>query len=82
MKGSAFARTVGGLSAAVAAALTVSSVAAQQSEATRRLLERNEMFEPAIVEVAENVYSAIGYQVSANTMIVGRRPATTSGSES
>lgn len=44
---------------------------AQQSEATRRLLERNEMFEPAIIEVAENVYTAIGYQVSANTMIVG-----------
>ena len=44
---------------------------AQQSEATRRLHERNEMFEPAIIEVAENVYTAIGYQVSANTMIVG-----------
>ncbi|MDG2087488.1 MAG: alkyl/aryl-sulfatase [Arenicellaceae bacterium] len=29
------------------------------------------MFEPAIIEVAENVYTAIGYQVSANTMIVG-----------
>lgn len=44
---------------------------AQQSEATLRLLERNAMFEPAIIEVAENVYTAIGYQVSANTMIVG-----------
>lgn len=44
---------------------------AQQSEATRRLHERNEMFEPAIIEVTENVYTAIGYQVSANTMIVG-----------
>ncbi len=44
---------------------------AQQSEATRRLHERNEMFDPAIIEVAENVYTAIGYQVSANTMIVG-----------
>jgi len=44
---------------------------AQQSDATRRLLERNEMFEPAIIEVADNVYTAIGYQVSANTMIVG-----------
>jgi uncharacterized sulfatase len=29
------------------------------------------MFEPAIIEVAENVYTAIGYQVSTNTMIVG-----------
>jgi uncharacterized sulfatase len=44
---------------------------AQQSDATRRLLERNEMFEPAIIEVADNVFTAIGYQVSANTMIVG-----------
>ncbi|MFL2545974.1 MAG: alkyl sulfatase dimerization domain-containing protein [Candidatus Rariloculaceae bacterium] len=44
---------------------------AQESDATRRLLERNEMFAPQIIEVAENVYTAIGYQVSANTMIVG-----------
>ena len=51
--------------------LTIASASAQQSAATQRLLERNEMFEPAIIEVAENVYTAIGYQVSANTMIVG-----------
>jgi uncharacterized sulfatase len=44
---------------------------AQPSDATRRLLERNEMFEPQIFEVADNVYTALGYQVSANTMIVG-----------
>ena len=43
----------------------------QPSEATKRLLERNKMFEPAVVRVAENVYTAIGYQVSANSMIVG-----------
>jgi alkyl sulfatase BDS1-like metallo-beta-lactamase superfamily hydrolase len=71
MKGLSAVFTVGRLLAAVATALAVSSVAAQQSEATRRLLERNEMFTPAIIEVAENVYTAIGYQVSANTMIVG-----------
>jgi uncharacterized sulfatase len=29
------------------------------------------MFEPDIVEVAENIYTAVGYQVSTNTMIVG-----------
>lgn len=46
-------------------------VSAQPSEATQRLLERNKMFEPAVLEVAENVYVAIGYQVSANAMIVG-----------
>ena len=46
-------------------------VAAQPSEATRRLLERNRMFEPTVTRVAENVYTALGYQVSANSMIVG-----------
>ena len=51
--------------------LAQGALAQQQSEATQRLLERNEMFEPAIIQVAENVYTAIGYQVSANTMIVG-----------
>ena len=50
------------------AALTLS---AQPSDATKRLQERNKMFEPAVVQVAENVYTAIGYQVSANSMIVG-----------
>jgi len=44
---------------------------AQQSEATQRLLERNKMFEPEIIQVAENVYTSIGYQVSTNSMIVG-----------
>ena len=44
---------------------------AQQSDATQRLLARNAMFEPDIIQVAENVYTAIGYQVSTNTMIVG-----------
>ena len=48
-----------------------SSAVAQPSDATLRLLERNNMFEPAIIPVAENVYTAIGYQVSANSMIVG-----------
>ncbi len=44
---------------------------ALQSEATKRLLERNKMFEPDIIKVADNVYTAIGYTVSANSMIVG-----------
>ncbi len=46
-------------------------LAGQPSEATQRLRERNKMFEPAVIRVAENVYTAIGYQVSANSMIVG-----------
>ena len=52
-------------------ALLGSAALGQSSEATKRLLERNKMFEPQVIKVAENVYTAIGYQVSANTMIVG-----------
>ena len=46
-------------------------IAWAQSEATERLLERNKMFTKQIIQVAENVYTAIGYTVSANSMIVG-----------
>jgi len=59
------------LSAIFWALLAQGALAQPQSAATQRLLERNKMFEPAIIQVAENVYTAIGYQVSANTMIVG-----------
>lgn len=52
-------------------ALCVGPVAAQPSDATQRLLERNKMFEPRVIQVSENVHVAIGYQVSANAMIVG-----------
>ena len=41
------------------------------SEATRRLILRNKMFAPNIIPVAENVYVAIGYNVTTNSMIVG-----------
>lgn len=43
----------------------------QPSEATKRLAERNKMFEPKVTRVADNVYTATGYQVTANSMIVG-----------
>ena len=59
------------ISVAVLAVFGASGALAQPSDATLRLLERNRMFEPDIIQVAENVYTAIGYQVSANTMIVG-----------
>lgn len=49
----------------------VVSTASAQSEATMRLLDRNRMFEEQIINVADNVYTAIGYTVSANSMIVG-----------
>lgn len=51
--------------------LTYTVVFSEQSPATKRLLERYKMFEPKIIKVAENVYTAIGYQVSANSMIIG-----------
>lgn len=44
---------------------------AGQSDASRRLLERNKMFEPRIIKVTDKVYTAIGYQVSTNSMIIG-----------
>ena len=44
---------------------------AQQSEATLRLLERNKMFEPKLIEVADNVFAASGFQVSTSGIIVG-----------
>jgi len=52
-------------------AIALPLATAQQSEATKRLLERNKMFKPAIIKVADNVYTALGYQVSANSMIIG-----------
>ena len=44
---------------------------AEPGDATQRLLERNKMFEEKVYQVAENVYVAIGYTVSANSMIIG-----------
>lgn len=43
----------------------------EQSEATQKLLERNKMFEKKIYSVADSVHVAIGYTVSANSMIIG-----------
>ena len=48
------------------------SSASAQSEATQRLQERNKMFAPQIIQVADNVYTAIGYQVTANSIIIGK----------
>ncbi len=44
----------------------------QPSEATIRLLERSKMFEPQLIKVTENVYAAVGYQVSTNGFIIGK----------
>ena len=42
-----------------------------QSDATKKLLDRNKVLGKQIIKVADNVYTAIGYTVSANSMIVG-----------
>ncbi|MDG2167183.1 MAG: alkyl/aryl-sulfatase [Opitutales bacterium] len=47
------------------------SLLSAQSPATQRLLERNKILGPQIIQVADNVYTAIGYSASTNTMIVG-----------
>ena len=64
------------LFAVVVASITAMSCGAEDmdsipSEATEKLLERNKMFKRQIIEVADNVFTAIGYTVSANSMIVG-----------
>lgn len=51
--------------------LPLTAAAQQPSDATLRLLERNKMFAPEIVQVSDSVYVSVGYQVSTNSMIVG-----------
>lgn len=42
-----------------------------QSPATQRLLERNKILGPQVIKVADNVYTALGYSASTNSMIIG-----------
>ena len=44
---------------------------ATENEVVRQLQQRNSEFEQAIIQVSENVYTAVGYAVSAVSMIVG-----------
>ena len=48
-----------------------SGTVSAQSDATKKLLDRNRMFEKQVIQVADNVYTAIGHTVSANSMIIG-----------
>lgn len=56
---------------ALLATLAVSTPLQAQSPATQRLLERNKILGPQIIQVADNVYTAVGYSPSTNSMIVG-----------
>jgi alkyl sulfatase BDS1-like metallo-beta-lactamase superfamily hydrolase len=49
----------------------VTNISFAQSDATNKLLARHKTFEKKIIKVADNVYSAVGYHVSTNSMIIG-----------
>ena len=44
---------------------------AQDNAATKKLTEQSRQFEERVIQVAENVYAAVGYSVSNVSMIVG-----------
>lgn len=44
---------------------------AQENAATKRLTEQSRQFEEQVIEVADNVYTAVGFSVSNVSMIVG-----------
>ncbi|MCP5115793.1 MAG: alkyl/aryl-sulfatase [bacterium] len=59
------------LGAALLLLIPTPPVSAEDSAATKRLKARNAEFENDIIKVTDGVYTAIGYTVSANSMIVG-----------
>ena len=59
------------LTACAAISTEPAQIETGKSAATKKLLDRNKMFEKRIYRVADNVYTALGYTVSANSMIVG-----------
>lgn len=53
--------------------LAISASLGAESDATRQLKLRNAEFEQAIIQVSDNVYTAVGYAVSSVSMIVGEK---------
>ncbi len=51
--------------------LLTTPLVAQDNAATRRLTEQSRQFEEQVVQVADNVYTAVGFSVSNVSMIVG-----------
>ncbi len=51
--------------------LLATPLIAQDDTATQRLTEQSKQFEEQIVQVADNVYTAVGFSVSNVSMIVG-----------
>jgi alkyl sulfatase BDS1-like metallo-beta-lactamase superfamily hydrolase len=57
--------------AAILMAVLISSVSAQETEATRLLKARSAEFKQDVIKVADGVYTAVGYSVSTVSMIAG-----------
>lgn len=51
--------------------LSATPLIAQDNTATQKLTEQSKQFEEQVIEVADNVYTAVGYSVSNVSMIVG-----------
>ncbi|MFR9649645.1 MAG: alkyl/aryl-sulfatase [Rikenellaceae bacterium] len=50
---------------------TINTPSEEQTPQTRQMIERNEEFRHEIIQLAENVYTASGYDASNITMIIG-----------
>ncbi|MFR9594096.1 MAG: MBL fold metallo-hydrolase, partial [Rikenellaceae bacterium] len=53
------------------ALLSVVQLSAKQTPQTKQLIERNKEFRKEIIQLADNVYTASGYDASNITMIIG-----------
>ncbi len=72
MKKITFATTVALLTAtAFSAPQTTNTPIAEQTPATRKIIERNNEFRHEIIKLADNVYTASGFDASNITMIIG-----------
>ena len=59
------------MTCSVFAQQTINTPISEQTEQTRRLIERNEEFRKEIIQLAPNVYTASGYDAANITMIIG-----------
>ncbi len=55
----------------LAVALFIGQLSAEQTAQTKQLIERNHEFRKEIIQLADNVYTASGYDASNITMIIG-----------
>lgn len=55
----------------MSALLVATPLVAQENAATQRQMEQSKQFEEQVINVADNVYTAVGFSVSNVSMIVG-----------